>query len=253
MPYDRDLELKKLTAALQNSFRQWDHLFQNGGSDPFWADGVNLNLVRNHIIFYKRDMEALARDGAQELSLFPTVLPDIYYRDTPDPVSPNYMAKADEIRERSTSQLALYEADPNFQYLLENHNLVFPKGETRATKAAGLSIWSSCGLSRYRECVESGDLVSMRRDFYEPYESKAVRWAETAAKLRAYLSMEHRQEDDSLVQDELYEDEDFLDDADPALADDETPSLDEVIKEARAQLAPEDKIIPPRAEQLSLF
>ena len=41
------------TAALENEYAQWDELFTKGGSDPFWTDGSNLNLVRNHIIYYK--------------------------------------------------------------------------------------------------------------------------------------------------------------------------------------------------------
>ena len=28
----------------------WQNIFLNGCSDPFWADGTNLNLTRNHII-----------------------------------------------------------------------------------------------------------------------------------------------------------------------------------------------------------
>ena len=38
---------------LEKAYAQWQRLYENGGSDPFWPDGVNLNLVRNHIIYYK--------------------------------------------------------------------------------------------------------------------------------------------------------------------------------------------------------
>ena len=68
-------------AELENSFTKWDELFKNGGSDPFWADGANLNLVRNHIIYYK---EQLAK---QENTLFG--LPEIYYRETPPEIDCN--------------------------------------------------------------------------------------------------------------------------------------------------------------------
>ena len=68
-------------AELENSFARWEELFKNGGSDPFWTDGMNLNLVRNHIIYYK---EQLAK---QENTLLG--LPEIYYRETPTEIDCN--------------------------------------------------------------------------------------------------------------------------------------------------------------------
>lgn len=58
--------------ALENSFARWDELFTNSGSDPFWTDGVSLNIVRNHIIYYKKQL------SEQENSLLG--LSEIYYR-----------------------------------------------------------------------------------------------------------------------------------------------------------------------------
>ena len=60
--------------------------YYNGCSDPFWANGVNLNLVRNHIIYYKRQMQKIS----EEYGCF---LPEIYYRELPPKVESNYMAK----------------------------------------------------------------------------------------------------------------------------------------------------------------
>lgn len=262
MPYDRELEIKKLTAALEKSFCQWGHLYQNGGSDPFWADGINLNLVRNHIISAKRALENLMVQEQQEYSLFPSSYPDIYYRKTPDRVSDDFMAKADEIRERAVEQLALYEADPNFQYCLENHSKVFPNGETRATKNAGLSIYASGGLTRYRDCLESGDLVAMRRDFYEPYESKAKRWAEAAGKLRAYLAMEHRPEElivvfDDDIGDEVdcFEDEqnDVCNRGETAAEKNRLSLKDQIQLAEQERTSKLQEKTAPREEQLSLF
>lgn len=50
-------------AALENDYARWYELFTKGGFDPSWADGSNLNLVRNHILY---DKEQLAK---QENSL----------------------------------------------------------------------------------------------------------------------------------------------------------------------------------------
>ena len=42
---------------LEKAYAQWESLYLQGGSDPFYADGVNLNLVRNHILYFKRQIE----------------------------------------------------------------------------------------------------------------------------------------------------------------------------------------------------
>ena len=46
------LQKKKTMAELQEENKHWDDLKKNGCSDPAWPDGVNLNLVRNHIIYW---------------------------------------------------------------------------------------------------------------------------------------------------------------------------------------------------------
>ena len=76
-------------AALEESYARWECLYEYGGSDPFYEDGVNLNLVRNHIIYYKQILE-------KENNLFG--LPDAYYRELPPKVDIRYMARPDEIR-----------------------------------------------------------------------------------------------------------------------------------------------------------
>ena len=74
---------------LAERFDRWNDVYQNGGHDPTWADGVNLNLIRNHILYYKRALEESMKDDA---------LPDIYYRATPPEVENEYMARTEEIR-----------------------------------------------------------------------------------------------------------------------------------------------------------
>ena len=44
-------------AELQKSFERWEHINVNGGNDPTWSDGCNMNLVHNHILNYKRKIE----------------------------------------------------------------------------------------------------------------------------------------------------------------------------------------------------
>lgn len=48
---------ENLLDKLAKAYDQWENLQKQGGSDPFYPDGVNLNLVRNHILYYKQRIE----------------------------------------------------------------------------------------------------------------------------------------------------------------------------------------------------
>lgn len=61
---------EKLGKELRDSYERWNHILQNGVGDPFWEDGANMNLVRNHIIYYKRQCEA---------ELLPEEYPEEYF------------------------------------------------------------------------------------------------------------------------------------------------------------------------------
>ena len=54
---------EQLAEVIRESHEQWKRLWKNGGSDPFWSDGVNLNLVRNHIIYGRRLCEEELQEG----------------------------------------------------------------------------------------------------------------------------------------------------------------------------------------------
>ncbi len=55
---------------LAERFERWDDVYQNGCHDPTWSDGVNLNLIRNYILYYKGKIEKSVTDGK---------FPDIQY------------------------------------------------------------------------------------------------------------------------------------------------------------------------------
>lgn len=76
-------QIKTETARLVHSFGEWEHMRTKGCSDPFWPDGTNMNLVRNHIINGKRRLEKLCVG---------IPLPAAYYIPTPEEVDENYMA-----------------------------------------------------------------------------------------------------------------------------------------------------------------
>lgn len=72
---------------------RWKHILKYGASDPFWPDGTNMNLIRNHIIYYLSLIAELETEPRQ-LSIFDTpsqadVLND---RRIPRKVNNNYMA-----------------------------------------------------------------------------------------------------------------------------------------------------------------
>ena len=65
---------EKMTEAqireqLDAEYKHWDDLKKNGCSDPAWPDGVNLNLVRNHIIYWYRLLRERTSQTVQ-LSMF---------------------------------------------------------------------------------------------------------------------------------------------------------------------------------------
>lgn len=104
----KEHETVNLEEALQDRFDRWDEIFKNGASDPFWADGVNLSFVRNHILYYKSEMEKRIGDGEY---------PEIYYRDTPPEIEQSYMARADEIRENAAKTLRELETNQNIEFI----------------------------------------------------------------------------------------------------------------------------------------
>ena len=43
-------KVKEYRQCIRREIEHWKDINQNGCSDPFWPDGCNMNLTRNHII-----------------------------------------------------------------------------------------------------------------------------------------------------------------------------------------------------------
>ena len=247
--------LTKWTAELTRSFDRWDYLYEHGGSDPFHADGVNLNLVRNHIIYEKRELEKIINEE-QETTLFSSTYPAIYYRDTPSKVPYSYMARENEIRARAREQMSLYLQNPDFCYIRDNCESAFPNGETKATKAAGIYPAKFLGIRKYQMSIDRDDLVLMRSYFHPSYEKQAEMWSAHAKELRAFIEADHSRDDNTPVSDDYYNEE--IDDPDNDLSSHEEQgsirkaSLDEKIQSAQAR-TDVNRDVPEREDQLSLF
>lgn len=78
-------ELKELCKEIRSEIDHWDDINRNGCNDPFWSDGCNMNLTRNHIIYDKRRIEEICWENGLPL-------PEEYYTPTPPEVSNYYMA-----------------------------------------------------------------------------------------------------------------------------------------------------------------
>lgn len=134
---------------LIDGFEKWDVLYNYGGNDPMWSDGVNLNLVRNHIIAYKKRIEE---------TLAPEDYPSIYYRDTPPKIEDDYMANSDEIRTTASQILETWkdyfylDELKNAKYYLDKYQLVETGIQPAVNRINVLEI-----------AIKDDDLVTMRR------------------------------------------------------------------------------------------
>ena len=182
-------------AELENNYARWDKVFIEGGFDPFWTDGVSLSLIRSQILYCK---EQLAK---QENSLFG--LPEVYYRETPPEVDPNYMARPDEIRENARKAMEIIDADENLKFVRE---------QAPSLSEAQLKQFCIAAIINYaenlRRAIAEDDLIIMRR--YEHLDSYLESFESAAIKIRDPEST--RRINDNLTVCEPEDDEDIEDD-----------------------------------------
>lgn len=146
-----EARLTKEVEACEKEYQRWQSLYEFGGSDPFYTDGSNLHLVRNHLIYFKKKMEEICEETGIQL-------PEIYYRELPPEVPREYMARVDEIRQAARESLAVYEKNPNFLALCEKGKQISPKQKKEVYFDS--IMWYVAGL---RKAIEEDDLVIMRR------------------------------------------------------------------------------------------
>lgn len=140
---------ENLLLELETSYQRWADLYEKGGPDPFYPDGINLNLVRNHIIYYKRWIEE--SDPAMMNSPW-------YQMELPPEVESTYMARADEIRAHAKRTLEVYEQDENYRYLLRHCRELTPS-DVKKTSIRNVLHY----VSSLRDVIERDDLLTMRR------------------------------------------------------------------------------------------
>lgn len=149
MPVD---EKEKVIRRLIDSFQRWENLLHQGGQDPFATDGIDMNLVRNHIIADKQQIEKLFTDKK----------PDIYLRPTPDVMPDTYMAKAEEIWYGAIEILRGCRTDENRRYL---KNLILTD---EIKMQSGLSNLQN-DESQLEIEIEAKNYVELRRFLYKNF------------------------------------------------------------------------------------
>lgn len=98
IPPDRMTE-EQIREEINQEFRRWNELADGGCHDPHWPDGVNMNLVRNHIIYRYMLLREKMTEPVQ-LSLFGICEPLERERPIPPEVPDCYMVRDGECPNR---------------------------------------------------------------------------------------------------------------------------------------------------------
>ena len=146
-------ELNRLVYVLMDDRDRWNEIYENGTSDPFYCDGTNLNLVRNHIIYGKRQIKAFVTEHP-ELTI-PEEVNSVF---DPDEVPDNYMANPEKIIKEAKESLALYERDENYLYLLSINRELSDKEREKTSISAVLGYHN-----RLVKAIANNDLVLIRQ------------------------------------------------------------------------------------------
>ena len=135
---------KKIKQEMQDEYCRWEALKTCGGNDPWWEDGYNMNLVRNHIIALRYQCET---------ELQPEEYPEEYNRPIPQQVDNHYMARPDEIKRNAANTLRICLESEAYQYVKTHYKALGMEAEIAMLPVEGL-----------QNCIEkSEDLVYMRR------------------------------------------------------------------------------------------
>lgn len=142
-------QLKELCQEIKLEIDRWNNLKIQGGNDPFWEDGYNMNLTRNHVIYDKGKIKEICEENSLDL-------PEEYHIQTPPEVPNYYMAKPKQIEKDARESLAKYKAEENYQWLLRCNTSTNVKKKTCYEAVMGY-------VSGLEEAIKIGDLVAMRR------------------------------------------------------------------------------------------
>jgi hypothetical protein len=145
-------EICRMAAEIADQIKHWEYLKIHGGSDPLWEDGVNMNLTRNHVLSYKKQIEEICNESGLPF-------PAEYSLPTPPEVDDDYMARTEEIRASAKLTLKLYQDNPDYAFLMENADSC--QGNRQRVQ---LSISLVLGyVSNLKAAIKNYDYITMRR------------------------------------------------------------------------------------------
>lgn len=169
----------ELERNLLNEFAHWESLYANGGRDPFYADGTNLNLTRNHIIYAKKEVEKYLDEADY---------PEIYRRPLPPEVPNDYMARADEIRSAAPGILESLESHTDYVWLLQNQNTIPTTPKTANPLKTLKNVLGY--VTNLRNAIQNDDLITMRRYMWGNY---AESFTSMRKQLQPFVAVEQRE------------------------------------------------------------
>ena len=79
-------ELREAVNSCYERYHRWEKARKNGVPDPYWCDGMNLNLLRNHISYEKGKIRNIC-----EKHKLP--FPAIFYRPLPVKKHPDFIVE----------------------------------------------------------------------------------------------------------------------------------------------------------------
>ncbi len=101
--------VETLVKEYMNDYNRWQYGVSNGIGDPYWPDGTNLNLLRNHLIYYLGELDELIQ--GQNMPILPELPPEM---------PAEYMAREEEILKEGVLTLEKYGQNEAYQYI-KNH------------------------------------------------------------------------------------------------------------------------------------
>lgn len=143
--------LKDAIASCEERHRHWHELYANGTSDPFWADGVNLNLVHNHIRYYNKIIKECCDELGQDY-------PEVYCREIPPKVDRSYIAQKDRIVKDAKTALDKLTSHPSYPELLRLKATLSPQQLEKIFYPAVVGY-----VTGLRHSIEKNDYITMRR------------------------------------------------------------------------------------------
>ena len=116
-----------------------------------------MNLIRNHIIYYKRQISELCEQNGLEI-------PKCWERKLPPLMDIDYMAQPDKIREGAKEALIRMKGYPAYLELLAIRNVFSPK------QLEKISYFNVIGyVTGLEMAIEQDDLLTQRRYCYNNY------------------------------------------------------------------------------------